>query len=122
MPENDDGFGLDEAAVGDYRKDTLRAGLNALTGYGSIVIVQPDRPVFNTLINDAAANSETAKNNGNATVSLDNVRHCKSGNTDCGTVTREFILPGRARELQKKDGFKKNFPLIEGSDKRALSY
>lgn len=121
MPETDDSFGLDKTAVSEYRKDTLRAGLNVLTGYGTIVIVQPDRPIFNTVIDDAA-DSVTVRNNGNTTVSLDNVRQCKSANTDCGAVTREFILPGRTHDVQKKVGFKTNFTLIEGNNKQALSY
>ena len=122
MPENDDSFGLDKFAVSEYRKNTLSAGLNVLTGYGTIVIVHPDSPQFNTVIKDAASDSVTVKNAGNATVSLDNIRQCKSANTDCGSVTREFILPGRTYTVRKKDGYKTNFTLIEGNDKRALSY
>lgn len=121
MPENDDSFGLDKSAISEYRKNTLSAGLNVLTGYGTIVIVHPDRPQFNTLISDTASDSVTVKNNGNATVSLDNIRQCKSANTDCGAITREFILPGRAFTVRKKDGYKTNFTLIEGNDKRAWS-
>lgn len=122
IPGNDDSFGLDKAAMSEYRKNALYAGLNVLTGYGTIVIVQPDRPVFNTTINDAASDSVTVINNGNATVSLDNIRQCKSANTDCGEVTRKFILPGRTHVVQKKAGYKTNFTLLEGNNKRVLSY
>lgn len=122
MPESDDSFGLDKTAAKEYRKNTLQAGLNVLTGYGTIVIIQPDKPVFNSAINDAVAGEITVKNNGNATISLDNIRHCKSANTDCGTVTREFILPGKSKSVDKKSGYKTNFTLIEGSSKRVLSY
>jgi P pilus assembly chaperone PapD len=122
MPETDDSFGLDQKAVSEYRKNTLHAGLNVLTGYGTIVIVQPEKPQFNTVIDSAGTAGITIKNNGNATVSLDNIRQCKAANTDCGTVTREFILPGRTHVVQKKDGYKTNFTLIEGNNKRALSY
>jgi P pilus assembly chaperone PapD len=122
MPEADDSFGLDKKAVNEYRKDTLHAGLNVLTGYGTIVIVQPEKPQFNTDIDSAGAAGITVKNNGNATVSLDNIRQCRTANTDCGEVTREFILPGRAYTVEKKSGYKKNFTLIEGNSKRALSY
>lgn len=121
MPENDDSFGLDKNAMTKYRKDTLHAGLNVLTGYGTIVIVQPDKAVFNTVINDAAT-ALTVSNNGNATVSLDNIRQCKTANTDCGSVTREFILPGRTHTVPKKAGYKTNFTLIEGNTKRVMSY
>lgn len=122
MPEADDSFGLDKKAMSAYRKDTLHAGLNVLTGYGTIVIVQPEKPRFNTAIDSAGAAGITVKNNGNATVSLDNIRQCRTANTDCGAVTREFILPGRTHTVGKKAGYKTNFTLIEGNSKRALSY
>lgn len=122
MPESDDGFGLDKKAVDEYRQDTLQAGLNVLTGYGTIMIIQPDRPVFDTLVSDTAADSITIRNNGNATVSLDNIRQCKIANTDCEAVSRAFILPGRSHIMQRKAGYKTNFTLIEGNNKQALSY
>ncbi|MHA0273243.1 fimbrial biogenesis chaperone [Enterobacter ludwigii] len=122
MPETDDSFGLDNKAMSEYRKNTLHAGLNVLTGYGTIVIVQPGKPQFNTVIDSAGATGITIKNNGNSTVSLDNIRQCKTANTDCGAVTREFILPGRTHTVGKKAGYKTNFTLIEGNNKRELSY
>lgn len=122
MPEANDSFGLDKKAMSEYRKDTLHAGLNVLTGYGTIVIVQPEKPRFNTAIDSAGAAGITVKNNGNATVSLDNIRQCRTANTDCGAVTREFILPGRTLTVDKKAGYKTNFTLIEGNNKRTLSY
>ncbi|HIF2548656.1 TPA: hypothetical protein ACXZLZ_004224 [Salmonella enterica] len=122
MPEVNDSFGLDKKAVSEYRKETLRAGLNVLTGYGTIVIVQPEKPQFNTAIESAGASSITIKNNGNATVSLDNIRQCRAANTDCGAVSREFILPGRTHTMSNISGYKTNFTLIEGNSKRVLSY
>lgn len=122
MPEVEDSFGLSKSDVNEYRKNTLQAGLNVLTGYGTIVIIQPDKPVFNSVIDASSPTSITIKNNGNSTISLDNIRHCKSANTECGTVTREFILPGKVKSLDKKNGYITNFSLIEGSSKRALSY
>lgn len=122
MPEADDSFGLDKKAMSEYRKVTLNAGLNVLTGYGTIVIVQPEKPRFNTAIDSAGTAGITIKNNGNAMVSLDNIRQCRTAYADCGTVTREFILPGRTHNVGKKVGYKTNFTLIEGNSKRALSY
>lgn len=122
MPEADDSFGLDKKAISAYRKDTLHAGLNVLTGYGTIVIVQPEQPRFSTAIDSVGAACIAVKNNGNATVSLDNIRQCRIANTDCGAVTREFILPGRMHTVDKKSGFKTNFTLIEGNNKREFSY
>lgn len=121
MPETDDSFGLDKKAMSEYRKNTLHAGLNVLTGYGTIVIVQPEKPQFNTSV-DNEISAITIKNNGNATISLDNLMQCKTVNTDCSIVTREFILPGKKHTVEKKPGYGTNFTLIEGDSKRVMSY
>jgi len=107
MPEADDSFGLDKKAMSEYRKDNLHAGINILTGYGTIVIIQPGKPQFNTITDSIGAAGITVKNNGNATVSLDNIRQCKTANTDCGAVTREFILAGRTLTVEKKPDIKR---------------
>jgi len=122
MPELNDGFGLDPHSAGEYRKTTLKAGLNVLTGYGTIVVIQPDNPVFNTVVDNADPGKVTVSNAGNATISLDNVRSCKSAVSDCGEITREFIFPGKSKSVVKKSGYKTNFTLIEGNTKRALTY
>ncbi|MFP7609933.1 hypothetical protein [Serratia quinivorans] len=82
MPDAVDSFGLDNHAVNEYRQKSLQAGLNVLTGYGTIVIVQPDNPKFNYLIDHSRPKIISIKNNGNATISLDNIRQCKPGNTE----------------------------------------
>lgn len=122
MPDAGDGFGLDSNAAGKYRHETLQAGVNILTGYGTVVIVQPDKPVFNTRINNAASGGVIITNSGNATVVLEDIRQCKAANTDCGEVTREFILPGRSYSITGKAGFKTNFTLIEGSTRQEKSF
>lgn len=121
MPEVNDGFGINQKEINDYRKNNLQAGLNVLTGYGSVVIVQPDNAIFRTLVDDAD-NKVIIKNNGNATISLDKLRYCKSANTDCGEVTREFILPGRIHSINKRKGYDVNFSLIEGENVKVMSY
>lgn len=122
MPQVDDGFGLDSKAVGQYRKDSLQAGVNILTGYGTIVIVQPEKPKFQTGIKNNTTGGVTVTNNGNATVVLEDIRQCRTANTDCGEVSREFILPGRSHSITGKKDFKTNFTLIEGNNKQAKSF
>ncbi len=100
VPQANDSFGLDQKAVSEYRKNTLKAGVNVLTGYGTIVIVQPEKPVFNSKFDQSKKGIITVRNNGNATISLDNIRQCKSGKTDCGNASREFIIPGKGRNDQ----------------------
>ncbi|WP_039058425.1 hypothetical protein [Enterobacter sp. Bisph1] len=122
LPEADDSFGLDKEAISQYRKETLHAGLNVLTGYGTIVIVQPDNPTFKTVINDKAAEAVTISNDGNATIALDDLRQCKGVRTDCSIATREIILPGRTHVVKRNAGNKISFTLIEGNNKRVLNY
>lgn len=122
MPQAEDGFGLDSKAAGQYREETLQAGVNILTGYGTVVIVQPEKPAFNTLIKQSDSGGVSVVNKGNATVVLEDIRQCKSANTDCGEVSREFILPGRSYSVAGKNGFKTNFTLIEGNNKQAKSF
>lgn len=121
LPESGDDFGLNHQEADKYRADTLQAGVNILTGYGTIVIVHPDSPVFNTRVDKTSQGDITVTNDGDATIVLENIRQCKTANTDCGDVTREFILPGRSHFIAGKTGFKTNFTLIEGEKKQAKS-
>ena len=122
LPEADDSFGLDKEAISEYRKNTLHAGLNVLTGYGTIVIVQPDNPTFKTVIDEKAVGTVNVRNDGNATIALDNLRQCKAVRTDCSVATREIILPGRSHAIKRSAGHKISFTLIEGNDSKVLNY
>ncbi|WP_312042610.1 hypothetical protein [Erwinia sp.] len=122
MPTVNDGFGLDEKSVDKYKKEALHAGVNVLTGYGSILIAQPDTPYFNTETEENKQGDITVINKGNATVSLDEIRYCKSGNTDCSATSREFLLPGRSYTITKKADYKINYTLIEGESKKTITY
>lgn len=122
MPQTGDSFGLDKNEISEYRKKNFYAGLNVLTGYGTIVIVQPEKPQFNTaIIDEADPSGITVENNGNTTLILDNIRQCRSDDSDCGAISRKFILPGQ-RYVVKKNGYKTNFTLIEGNSKQTMSY
>lgn len=122
LPDSGDGFGIDSNAAEKYRNEALKVGVNVLTGYGTIVIVQPNKPHFNSVVNTNSLGVITVKNNGDTTISLDSIRHCKSVNTDCGETRRQFLLPGRKSEISPKTGFKTNFNLIEGLNSKAMSY
>lgn len=122
MPEYKDNFGLNKSAIDEYRKSALTAGLNVLTGYGTVVIIQPDQAIFNTIMNENTLGEITIRNKGNATVSLDNLRNCNSINSKCDPVTREFISPGHTLTIKKKSGYNLNFDLIEGGNKRIVNF
>ncbi|WP_437616472.1 hypothetical protein [Erwinia sp. V71] len=122
IPDSDDSFGLNKEAIGKYRQQSLQAGLNVLTGYGTIAIIQPDKPYFNSVVEATSPALITVENKGNATISLDNIRHCRYVHTDCGNISREFILPGRSKSVNKKAGYQTTFTLLEGNNQRVLNY
>lgn len=122
MPETGDGFGLNKKEIEAWQKKALTAGLNVMTGYGTLIMIQPKKPKFNTQFNALSADYITVKNQGNATIALEDIRHCKLANTDCDSASREFILPGKTKNINKKKNFKTNFTLIEGENHKKLSF
>ncbi|EOJ8668613.1 MULTISPECIES: hypothetical protein [Providencia] len=121
LPEENDGFGMSKDEITQYKKNALEAGINVLTGYGSVVVMQPEKPLFNTVIDDR--NKQIAIiNKGNATIILDNIRYCENAKSHCENKSREIILPGREFILQKKQNNKITFTLIEGDKSKSFNY
>ncbi|MDE9620908.1 hypothetical protein [Citrobacter portucalensis] len=122
MPEDRDSFGLDKNTLDEYRKTALNAGLNVLTGYGTVVIIQPEHAIFKTVVDESMTDRMIIRNAGNATVSMENLRYCSSINGKCEVATREFILPDHTLTVKKKPGCGINFTLIEGRSKRVMNF
>ncbi|HGN0121188.1 TPA: hypothetical protein ACKRGB_000768 [Proteus mirabilis] len=121
LPEENDGFGMSKDEITQYKKNALDVGVNVLTGYGSVVVIQAKNPLFNTVIDDT--NKQISiKNKGNATIILDNIRYCENIKSHCENKAREIILPGREFVLQKKINNKINFVLIEGDKSNTFNY
>ncbi|AFH94519.1 hypothetical protein ACU7RR_003311 [Providencia stuartii] len=121
LPEENDGFGMSKDEINQYKKNALEAGINVLTGYGSVVVMQPEKPLFNTVIDDR--NKQIAIiNKGNATIILDNIRYCENAKSHCENKSREIILPGREFILQKKQNDEIIFTLIEGDKSKSFNY
>ncbi|MFL7853353.1 hypothetical protein AAD046_19265 [Providencia rettgeri] len=121
LPEENDGFGMSKDEITQYKKNALEAGINVLTGYGSVVVMQPEKSLFNTVIDDR--NKQIAiVNKGNATIILDNIRYCENAKSHCENKSREIILPGREFILQKKQNNKITFTLIEGDKSKSFNY
>lgn len=121
LPEINDGFGMDRDEINKYKKKALDVGVNVLTGYGSIVVIQPKNPLFNTVINDENK-LFSIKNKGNSTIILDNIRYCENKKSHCENKSREIIFPGREFILQKIHNNKINFTLIEGDNLKVIEY
>lgn len=121
LPQENDGFEMNKDAIEKYKKEALDVGVNVLTGYGTIVIVQPDNPIFNTVISKKNGHVEVI-NNGNATIVLEDIRYCNLTSVDCDISTRQFVLPGKSFNLENKLGSKVSFTLVEGDKKEVLNY
>ncbi|HHR6443035.1 TPA: hypothetical protein ACS777_003828 [Providencia alcalifaciens] len=121
LPQENDGFEMNKDAIEKYKKEALDVGVNVLTGYGSIVIVQPRDPIFNTVINKSNGHIKVI-NDGNATIVLEDIRYCNLNSIDCDISTRQFILPGKTFNLENKSESKISFTLVEGSKKKLLNY
>lgn len=119
MPEVDDGFAVDQAQTEAYR-DSLKAGVNLLAGYGSILFVRPSEPRYTSRI--TAKNGHlTVVNAGNSTVVLDHFRVCLVANEECAPATKHHVLPGRTRQLDGKEGAVFQFELQEGEQRKNVT-
>ena len=119
MPDKTNDFGLSENEITQY-KSSIKAGVNILTGYGSILYVMPDKPEFNTAVNDAPASVKVV-NSGNATIVIDDIRHCANKKSECSSPTRSFVIPGRSLVIKKEPGKRILFRLHEAGNTKDFS-
>lgn len=120
LPETQDDFNLTEAEAEQYR-DSLKAGVNLLAGYGTLLFVRPAGMRFDTPIDEQPARL-AVRNTGNATIILDHFRHCSNDGTQCDTTTKHHLLPGRDRVFPRQAGWSYQFQLIEGDRRRELAF
>ncbi|CAI8755787.1 MULTISPECIES: molecular chaperone [Pseudomonas] len=118
LPEQGDGFMVDEQEAEKYR-DSLKAGVNLLAGYGSLLFVRPAETHYQTHVGRAGGQL-TVVNQGNATVVLDHFRLCQAAGQKCGPATKHHILPGRTRQFDGQVGKVHQLELIEGGNAKAM--
>lgn len=118
-PDKKNDFGLTEQQLNEY-KSSIKAGVNILTGYGSILYVMPDNAVFNTVVTNSSG-SVSITNSGNATVVIDDVRQCSEKNNECSSPTRAFVIPGRNFVIKKDNGKNVRFRLHEAKKSKEFS-
>lgn len=119
MPDKKNDFGLSETEITQY-KGSIKAGVNILTGYGSILYVMPDKPEFNTVVNNTP-DSVKVVNSGNATIVIDDIRSCADKKNKCSSPTRSFIIPGRSYVIKKEQGKRLFFRLHEAGNTKDFS-
>ncbi|MDI3356609.1 molecular chaperone [Pseudomonas sp. UYIF39] len=119
VPENEDEFAVSSEEREDYKKN-LSAGVNVMTGFGTVFFVRPKDARFETAINDTASRYEL-KNNGNTVVIVDEFKSCSLSNeSDCGATTKHHVMAGKAFGFDKEKGREYRFNLIEGNSKKVL--
>ena len=119
VPEKEDEFAVSSEEREAY-KDTLTAGVNVMTGFGTVFFVRPKNSRFDTAIEDSAG-LYRLRNNGNTVVVVDEFRNCSLSNeTECEPITKHHVLAGKTFEFEKKPGREYRFNLVEGADKKAL--
>lgn len=120
VPEKEDEFLVDAEEREDYKK-SLVAGVNLMTGFGTIFFVRPANVRFDTAVNDTSSRYEL-RNNGNSVVIVDEFKSCsQTVETDCGATTKHHVLAGRTFGFDKEKGREYRFILIEGSSKKNLT-
>jgi hypothetical protein len=120
VPEKEDEFAVSQEEREDYKK-ALTAGVNVMTGFGTVFFVRPKEARFATAINETASRYEL-RNDGNTVVIVDEFKSCSLSNeTDCGATTKHHVLAGKTFAFDKEKGRAYRFFLIEGSEKKNLT-
>ncbi|WP_322844672.1 molecular chaperone [Pseudomonas sp. B33.4] len=119
VPEKEDDFVVSGEERDEYKK-SLSAGVNVMTGFGTIFFVRPKDARFATVINDTDSRYEL-RNNGNTVVIVDEFKSCSLiKETECGATTKHHVLAGKTFAFDKEKGREYRFFLIEGDDKKTL--
>lgn len=119
VPEKEDDFVVSSEEREEY-KQTLSAGVNVMTGFGTIFFVRPKDARFETVINETASRYEL-RNNGNTVLVVDEFKNCSlTDETDCGPTTKHHVMAGKTFGFDKEKGREYRFKLIEGERKKDL--
>ncbi|MGH8385707.1 MAG: molecular chaperone [Pseudomonas sp.] len=119
VPEKEDEFAVSSEDREAY-KENLSAGVNVMTGFGTVFFVRPLNSRFDSVIEDSAG-VYRLRNNGNTVVVIDEFRNCSRKNeTECEPTTKHHVLAGKTFEFEKKPGREYRFNLVEGADKKPL--
>ncbi|MBV4477097.1 molecular chaperone [Pseudomonas botevensis] len=119
VPEKEDDFVVSSEERENYKK-TLSAGVNVMTGFGTVFFVRPLNARYDTQINDSASRYEV-KNNGNTVLVVDEFKSCSlTDETDCGATVKHHVLAGRTFGFDKEQGREYRFKLVEGERRQDL--
>lgn len=113
VPEKADQFDVSDADREQY-KEAMSAGVNIMTGYGSIFFVRPKNTRFDTKTQDGPIEYRV-ENAGNSTIVLDEFQDCSAKNeSDCQTTKKHHVRPENVFSFTKESGRLYRFNLVEG--------
>jgi P pilus assembly chaperone PapD len=119
VPEKEDEFAVSSEERDEY-KQNLSAGVNVMTGFGTVFFVRPQNSRYDTAVEDKPG-LYRLRNNGNTVVLIDEFRNCSlKDETDCEATTKHHIRAGNTFEFEKKPGREYRFNLVEGAAKKTL--
>lgn len=119
VPEKEDEFAVSGEEREDYKKN-LSAGVNVMTGFGTVFFVRPRDARFDSAVNETDKRYEL-RNNGNTVVIIDEFKSCSLSNeSECGATTKHHVMAGRTYAFDKEKGREYRFTLIEGNSKKNL--
>ena len=120
VPESKDRFALSDQQIEQYR-DELSAGVQFLAGYGTLLFTRPAATRYQTSVQQADGQLRV-RNEGNATIVLDDFRHCLAGERDCSEPIKHHLRPGVMREFAEQPGREVRFELREGEAHQVMSF
>ncbi|VVP66538.1 hypothetical protein PS914_00361 [Pseudomonas fluorescens] len=119
VPEKEDEFAVSGEEREDYKKN-LSAGVNVMTGFGTVFFVRPKDARFESLVSETDTRYEL-RNNGNTVVIIDEFKSCSLSNeSECGATTKHHVMAGKTYAFDKEQGREYRFTLIEGDSKKNL--
>lgn len=117
VPERGDGFTLTEADAREY--EALKGRVEILTGYGSLLFVNPEGVQYRTKV-ERGAQGFTVHNRGSGIVVLDHFNDCDVSGKQCATPTKHHVRPGTGLPFPLAQGRVYRFELIEGNERRRI--
>lgn len=91
----------------------ISAGVNIMTGFGTILFVAPKETRYDTRI-DRENGVLYVENRGNATVILDYLEQCDKKERSCSQPEKMHLLPGVKKRVSQEATRLVRFELIEG--------
>jgi hypothetical protein len=116
VPNKPEEFGLDSKNMQAYQ-DQINAGVTVLTGFGTIVTVQPEATRFNTQM-AGSKNKLSIFNNGNASIVISGIKSCDRDLNNCGSPVNVQLRPGSKLERTAEENKIWLYSLTEGTQKK----